>query len=200
MKGILKISSTAFITTLCFLLVAYTACKKKTPTSPTGPCTGIVCQNSGTCLSGVCQCIPGFEGQYCEKASNLRYLGKWNASEIIIGSSQSSNKNKTKVYTLTIRKGEFNLDLLFDNFNNSYNNIKGIFCRRYEKGQLVFDNALQFAITPNQTPAGTYITILSGSGNVNDAGNNIVATYYTRYIENSIVVNDTISLTAEYMQ
>ncbi|OSZ81971.1 hypothetical protein CAP35_01500 [Chitinophagaceae bacterium IBVUCB1] len=185
---------------LCFLLVGYTACKKEeTPPPANNACKGIICQNNGSCLNGVCQCAAGYEGQYCEKASNLRYIGNWKTTEIVTGSSKATNKNKQKDYTLKINKGDLSLDLLFDNFSNSYNGIKGILSRRYESGQLVFDNALQFVITANQTPTGSYTTILYGNGSINDAGNNIAAIYYVRYLDNSVVVNDTISVTAEYL-
>ena len=30
------------------------------------PCSGITCQNGGTCGNGVCNCINGFKGTFCE--------------------------------------------------------------------------------------------------------------------------------------
>ncbi len=198
MKGILKLSGTVFTTILCFLLVAYTACKKKTTSSPSGPCTGIVCQNNGTCLNGECQCIPGYEGLSCEKASNSRYLGKWNVTEKIIGSSKNDNKNKTKNYVLTIAKGEYNLDLLFNNLSNVYNGVKAVFSRKYNGTQVEYDSNLKFILNINQPVEGSAnnAIISIGAGSVNDFGTDLTATFHVSYKEGSIVVVDTIDLSA----
>ena len=33
---------------------------------PVDPCEGIVCQHDGMCIDGVCQCVDGYSGDYCE--------------------------------------------------------------------------------------------------------------------------------------
>ncbi|XP_057313086.1 SCO-spondin-like isoform X2 [Hydractinia symbiolongicarpus] len=33
---------------------------------PVDPCTGVTCQNGGTCNGGTCMCVAGYTGQFCE--------------------------------------------------------------------------------------------------------------------------------------
>ena len=35
-------------------------------TDPVDPCEGIVCQYDGMCIDGVCRCVDGYSGDYCE--------------------------------------------------------------------------------------------------------------------------------------
>ena len=40
-------------------------------TDPVDPCEGIVCQHDGMCIDGVCQCVDGYSGDYCEVEPGL---------------------------------------------------------------------------------------------------------------------------------
>jgi hypothetical protein len=202
MKRMFKAGSVAFVTMLCFLLVGYTACKKKPQdTDATGPCTSVVCQNNGTCLNGTCQCIPGFEGEYCQTASNFRYVGKWNVTEKIIGSSNTGNINKTKGYTLTIAKGEYNLDLLFNNLSNTYNAVKAVFGRKYNGTQIEYDVYTRYIMNLNQAVSGSANNsiIIQGGGSVNDGGTDLRGTYYVSYKDGAAIIVDTIDLAGVYI-
>ena len=43
-------------------------------------CEGVVCQNSGTCVAGVCDCPPGYSGTHCETKANTRFVGDYTGS------------------------------------------------------------------------------------------------------------------------
>lgn len=55
-----KILLTALLVCASFVIVTYTACKKK------DSCEGVVCQNGGTCGDGGCACPVGYTGTLCE--------------------------------------------------------------------------------------------------------------------------------------
>lgn len=50
-----------------FLLLSVMAagCKKEED-----PCEGISCQNGGSCVSGTCNCVNGYTGEFCQTAPN----------------------------------------------------------------------------------------------------------------------------------
>jgi len=62
------------LTTIAFFTIGsmtlYISCEKDA-------CSGLQCQNNGTCVSGVCQCQPGYEGTSCETVAMTRYLGTY---------------------------------------------------------------------------------------------------------------------------
>ncbi len=41
----------------------------------------VTCLNGGSCIRDTCQCIVGYEGQYCEISSAPKYFGSWRVSE-----------------------------------------------------------------------------------------------------------------------
>ncbi|MCB9045759.1 MAG: calcium-binding EGF-like domain-containing protein [Chitinophagales bacterium] len=50
------------LTLFAFSLVLYASCNNK--------CKDITCQNGGTCENGSCKCPTGYEGEFCETASD----------------------------------------------------------------------------------------------------------------------------------
>ena len=40
-------------------------------TEPEDPCAGMVCQHGGSCVDGMCHCVNGYTGDYCEIEPNL---------------------------------------------------------------------------------------------------------------------------------
>ena len=54
---------TTFVCLSLSTALIYTSCNKAT-------CTGIVCENNGTCSNGVCTCPSGFSGTFCETAAS----------------------------------------------------------------------------------------------------------------------------------
>ncbi len=60
-----KIRTFLLTTLVCLSLstaLIYTSCNKAT-------CTGVVCENNGTCSAGVCTCPTGYSGTFCENAA-----------------------------------------------------------------------------------------------------------------------------------
>ena len=41
----------------------------------------VTCINGGSCIRDTCQCIVGYEGQYCEISSAPKYFGSWRVTE-----------------------------------------------------------------------------------------------------------------------
>lgn len=67
---------------LYLLLITLIACSKKDSTTGnssgnTDKCKGVVCDNGGTCKDGLCDCLPGYEGNKCEILSRDKYLGTY---------------------------------------------------------------------------------------------------------------------------
>lgn len=202
-KGLVKrITATASVVMLAFGSVLYSSCEKdKTTTTVDTKCSNVVCQNGGSCIDGVCYCPAGYEGDKCEIASVNRYVGQWDVTETIDGSSKPSNIGKVTVYEMKIRKGTYALDLLIDNFmGKGYNNVTAVAGRKYGSGGLVSDATTKFVFNLNQTISGTYITILDGNGSVNQAGTELVCTYHIQYLDAGVIVKDTISILASYKQ
>ena len=58
------------ITISIFVVISYTSCKKD-------PCSGVICYNGATCYSGVCQCLAGYSGKYCEMPYDSSFVGSY---------------------------------------------------------------------------------------------------------------------------
>lgn len=197
-----NVLTTAIAVLLAFAGVLYTSCKKDETTQPTDDkCAGVVCQNGGSCISGICYCTAGYEGDKCEKASVSRYVGSWDVTETINGSSKATNRGKVNFYVMKISKGTYPLDILIDNFMGmGYNNIKGTIGRKYGSGTLLSDVVTNYVLNTNQTISGTYITISQGAGSINDVGTEMNCNYYLQYLDAGLIVNDTVSFVASYKQ
>lgn len=197
-----NVLTTAIAVLLAFASVLYTSCKKDETTQPTNDkCSSVVCQNGGSCIDGACYCTAGYEGDKCEKASVSRYIGSWDVTETINGSSKAVNRGKVNYYVMKISKGSYPLDILIDNFMGmQYNNIKGTIGRKYGSGTLISDVVTNYVLNPSQTISGTYITILQGAGSINDVGTEMNCVYYLRYLDAGVIVNDTVSFLASYKQ
>ncbi len=44
------------------------------------PCKEVICQNAGSCIEGVCECPPEFEGEFCQYVNVGEYLGTYQVS------------------------------------------------------------------------------------------------------------------------
>ncbi len=200
-KGV-NVLATTFAVILAFGSVLYTSCKKDNTTPAVDTkCANVVCQNGGKCVEGVCYCAVGYEGDKCDKASISRYLGDWDVTETIKGSSKQANVGKINFYVIKIRKGSMALDILMDNFiGGGYNNITGVIGRKYVGTTTESDVVTKFVLNANQTIAGTYITVLKGEGSVNDVGSEMSCDYNLTYLESGKLVRDTVSFIASYKQ
>lgn len=197
-----RVFATVFVVLVAFGSVLYSSCKKESsPTVTDVKCASVVCQNNGSCMDGICYCAAGYEGDYCEKASVNRYIGKWDLQEKVSGSTKSTNVGATRLHVMDIKKGKLALDILFDNFmGQGYNNIPGIISRKYVGTAVDIDVATKFIFTGNQTIPGTYITINRGAGSINTIGTEISGWYIVTYLENRIQITDSVVFAASLKQ
>ena len=79
-----SIALTAFFTLAIFVLVSYLSCTKD-------PCSGVTCQNGGTCNSGNCSCPSGFTGSRCETQTCAANNTAW---------VQFSNRSASSTYSI----------------------------------------------------------------------------------------------------
>jgi len=57
-----------------FLLLLLQSCKKD-------PCETVLCENSGTCEEGICDCLDGYEGSTCAILWRDKILGEYTLTE-----------------------------------------------------------------------------------------------------------------------
>ena len=55
---------------LLSLALVQTSCVKN-------PCKNIECRNNGTCREGVCSCVSGYEGAFCQSQLSDKFIGTW---------------------------------------------------------------------------------------------------------------------------
>ncbi len=91
MKSIKQIALTILLTIGAFSAITYTACNKDA-------CSGVTCQNGGTCASGTCTCSTGYEGDRCQTISRDKFDKSWSASE----TSSGTGGTASLAYTATI--------------------------------------------------------------------------------------------------
>lgn len=77
----------AITTLILFASVLYTSCTKSENNPTPDKCSGVVCQNGGSCVNGVCNCPTGYTGTYCEKrtcevnnTAKVRFMNKTGTS------------------------------------------------------------------------------------------------------------------------
>jgi len=89
MKNTKLIFVSAVATVILFSAVIFSACTK----TKSDPCSGIACQNGGTCTSGTCSCPTGYTGTLCQTkaTTTVQYNNNTNTtlSITINGSTQT---------------------------------------------------------------------------------------------------------------
>lgn len=81
-----KFFKTSALTLSVLMLINSTAC------SPAkDKCDGVLCQNSGTCIAGVCDCPPGYLGSKCETKANAQFAGNFTGQMNCDGSSNAES-------------------------------------------------------------------------------------------------------------
>lgn len=198
----MKRKYSAILITLCaafaaFLSVGYMACKKDTVTVDHS-CDSVACKNGGTCFKGSCSYPAGTEGIYCQSRIILRYTGTWSVTENILGSDSAAAIGSTKSYTMVIKESS-NTDLLIDDFmgNDAYDNVKAKAGKDAYLDDVVYT---RFGFVREQIIAGTKISIVSGSGKVNDAGNFLDGSYIRSYPGGAGYIKDTVTFSADRLQ
>ena len=107
MKGLQRIS---VLLTLTILVVA--SCKDE-------PCDAVVCQNDGTCVDGICECPPGFEGDLCEDFIRQKIQGNFD-----VASSCTGDTEVTDTWAIGASASSFN-EVLINNFHKPALNVIG---------------------------------------------------------------------------
>lgn len=200
MTGRFKSISYTTIITLAIFSFVYSSCKK-TPYTYVDECSGVICQNGGTCFKGDCSCPAGFEGDNCETSWLSRYLGTWEVDEEVSLSNRHGRTGQRSKYNITIEKnGSSNTGFLIDNLtgNPDHNNIP---CKIAVKPDGGSDNPTNFIFTEQHSIPNTIKVVESGNGTVNYLGTVLsgkYTIYYTELItpDSPIVVRETMSFTA----
>ncbi|MCR9290461.1 MAG: calcium-binding EGF-like domain-containing protein [Bacteroidetes bacterium] len=100
------------VTSVLFLLsmLFIASCKDE-------PCDIIVCQNNATCIGGICDCPPGFEGEFCEEFSRQKILGNFDVT-----SNCMEDTSVTETWGISASTSAFN-EVLIGNFHRPALNI-----------------------------------------------------------------------------
>lgn len=61
-------------TSLILILLAASGCIEDN-------CSGVICNNDGVCVQGVCACLQGYEGEFCNDEWDEKFAGAWNVDE-----------------------------------------------------------------------------------------------------------------------
>jgi len=81
------------------------------------PCDAIVCQNNATCIDGICDCPPGFEGEFCEEFSRQKILGNFHVTSNCMGDT-----SVTETWGIGASGAAFN-EVLINNFHKPALNV-----------------------------------------------------------------------------
>ena len=82
-------------------------------------CDNVNCNNSANseCVNGRCQCIQGFEGEFCDEYSYMKYIGNYQASSNCRSTTQGNVTNPHNPY---ISQGNRIDQLLINGFEGQY--------------------------------------------------------------------------------
>jgi len=184
----------AVVTLMSFLTIAYLSCTK--PGANLNTCEGVICENTGYCHIDTvtnkarCFCPTGYEGNNCAVVSTAKYIGTWDATQIIIGSDSVGFVGDTSYYTLFFANSSTPTTFFIDNFaNNPYYNI---LC--------TLDSGNSYSFTMDTASAYHMLfnnyKLLYGSGSISSNSSIIVATFASRHLSTTTNwINDTMLLT-----
>ncbi len=185
----------AIATLLTFVSIAYiSSCSK--PGAIKHTCVDVVCQNGGYCDSGVCVCPAGFSGPNCSVASVAKYIGTWDATQVVIGSDSTNHINDTTTYIALLKNTATPTTFFIYNFagNPDYNEIV---CSIDTINAALNTSTYDFIID-TMSIAGTlncHFDILWGHGNISQNDSVITAIYAVQLINGTTNrETDTVSL------
>ena len=166
----------AIASLLTLLSVAYvSSCNK--PGANKYSCDGVVCLNGGFCDSARCICPQGYEGANCSIPSVAKYVGTWNAMQIITGSDSTKYISDTTYYTAFLKNTATPTTFFIDNFNgNPYFNEVVCVIDSGATNNFVIDT-----VSGSNMYFGHYF-IQQGSGSISTSDSMITATFSVRFI------------------
>lgn len=211
MKSLTRITGTSLVVLMVFISVVHTACKKDKDTS-SGACAGIVCQNNGVCISGICDCTAGYTGEFCQDKAISPYLGKWAVTEEVISSNGQPVSGDKKNYEMTISEDPSGVTI----FNISdfagepgFDNVRGRIAmtigeERNSNGALVETEMpaepSSFVFIRYQPLGQSTKQLVKGEGSINSLGTSLSGEYYIVYPDSAKgAVEDRISFSATYL-
>ncbi len=198
-------------TLLAFSSVTYFSCNKPDQGTTIDACNSVTCQNGGTCFKGICTCPAGFEGEFCETKSTSRYIGDWEVTEEITGSSKPSRIGAKQTYNINIsEKSNTRTTLNVKGFlgNAAYGDIEwkiGLAPGFIEVNNILVESdtiamPTNYVFTRNQSVANSYISIKKGNGSINSLGTVFSGVVYTNQPDTSAPINDTLTFSGTYIQ
>lgn len=101
-----RVTSVLFLLSVLFIA----SCKDE-------PCDAVICQNNAPCIDGVCDCPPGFEGEFCEEFSRQNILGNFDVTSNCIGDT-----SVTETWGIAASSAAFN-EVLIGNFHKPALNV-----------------------------------------------------------------------------
>jgi hypothetical protein len=108
MKLFRQIALSAFVTLSAFAAITYTSCSKDA-------CSGVTCNNGGTCSGGNCTCTTGYKGVHCDTTWNMAIIASYNITETCTPPVSGNTYNSTITASSTTPGSAF----IISNFGNS---------------------------------------------------------------------------------
>ncbi len=187
------------VTMLAFFTVLQTACKKDDPEPYVDTeCINVEC-NNGECLEGECYCYVGWEGIHCDQKSVNKFIGKWNAKEVITYSNVFANVGDTTVYDFYITlNGESVNTFKLSGLNAKPNDT--VLCTMGDPiSHQYSENGFYFPLTVSATVPDMFIT--RGAGYTTQSGGFMDSLGYGHWYglpgDSSFVVKDTVKVFAQ---
>jgi hypothetical protein len=152
--------------------------------------------NGGTCRLGKCVCPNGYEGRFCDTLFNAKFVGKWDVSEVLIGSSNDTVGVKAdSLYSVSIAPSTVNASGLSSPTAFFIDSMLGNY--KYKNISCVVDTttSLKFYLQGNQLINGGVLTIYSGTGTIDATHNKITGEYVRNRLGSSSKIYDTLAFT-----
>ena len=154
-------------------------------------CSSVSCEFDGTCVDGICHCLAGFDGEFCENVIRDRMIGDYTA--------HTTCDDSLSIKTWTITKTSFAAlrELQIEGFFKSNWIIKGTFDKSFEDNEIFPYN---FSINEQVNEDDKTYAVTGkgrlGMGFVNADGDEIHRINYTII---QLETADTISCSVEFI-
>lgn len=194
-----------------FIITFIAACKKEKYVPGPDKCAGIVCQNNGSCVEGVCDCTAGYTGEFCQNKAIEPYIGKWSVSQEIVSRNDKPLTGEISNYVMNITEDPSYVTVLhFGGFmgNAEFNNVKGRigmtvdFIQNqngiYEEAEVPAAPA-NFIFNRYQPLGQSGKQLVKGEGEINSLGTQLTGEFYVVYADSTGPIEDRIRISATYI-